>query len=287
LYLYIYGDQNMAIAANNPLFKHFRQPAIYLKLPSLGKYWPESAIDLPATNEIPVYPMTVKDEITLKTPDALMNGAGVANMITSCCPNIRDPWSIPSTDLDAILIAIRLASYGPTMDIETTCPHCKQSNEHSVDLAKLLDNIREPKFDEISIDSLIFKFKPQSFKAINDANMISYEQQRLIQAISNSNLSDEEKKTQFEIIFPKLTELNIMAIVNSIESISSADTVVSDVKYIKEYITNCDRKTYEKVKELILTQTNTNRIDPIEIICDLCNDRYKSDIEFEQSNFFE
>jgi hypothetical protein len=276
----------MAIAANNPLFKHFRQPAIYLKLPSRGQYWPESAIDLPVTNEIPVYPMTVKDELNLKTPDALMNGEGVANMIVSCCPNIKDPWSIPTVDLDAILIAIRLASYGPELDIETACPHCKQSNEHTVDLGALLDNIRQPKFDTVEIEHLHFKFKPQSFRAINEANIISYEQQRLIQTVTNSNLSEEEKRAQFDVIFPKLTDLNIMSLVNSIESITSDDTVVGDPKHIKEYITNCDRKTYEKIKELILHHTNTNKLEPIEIVCEVCNDRYKTDIEFEQSNFF-
>ena len=61
----------MSNPASNPLFKHFKQPAIYLNLPSKGQYWPEGSIDYPATGDIPVYPMTVKDEITLKTPDAL------------------------------------------------------------------------------------------------------------------------------------------------------------------------------------------------------------------------
>ncbi len=57
------GSKNMANPANNPLFKHFRQPAIYLKLPGQGRFWPEDAIDIPPTGEIPVYPMTVKDGI--------------------------------------------------------------------------------------------------------------------------------------------------------------------------------------------------------------------------------
>jgi hypothetical protein len=71
---------------SNPLAKHFRQPAIYLRLPSQGQYWPENAITLPVTGELPVYPMTTKDEITLRTPDALINGTGVVSVIESCIP---------------------------------------------------------------------------------------------------------------------------------------------------------------------------------------------------------
>ena len=80
------------ISNNNPLTKFFRQPAIYLKLPSNGAFWPNDAIELPLTGEIPVYPLTTKDEIILRTPDALLNGEGVVEVIQSCCPSIKDAW---------------------------------------------------------------------------------------------------------------------------------------------------------------------------------------------------
>ena len=47
----------------NPLKQYFRRPAIYIKLPSEGKYYPEGTIDLPDNKELPVYPMTAIDEI--------------------------------------------------------------------------------------------------------------------------------------------------------------------------------------------------------------------------------
>mgnify|MGYP003705654645 CR=1 FL=1 len=108
----------------NPLSKHFRQPSIYIKLPSKGRFWPENTLELPLNGEIPVYPMTVKDELTLRTPDALLNGTGMVDVIKSCCPNIKDPWAMPAVDVDPVFIAIRLASYGPTMELNTTCTNC-------------------------------------------------------------------------------------------------------------------------------------------------------------------
>ena len=114
-------DQNTkSFTPQNPLAKHFRQPVIYLKLPSGGAYWPDGSIDLPLNNEIPVLAMSTKDEIVLKTPDALLNGQGVVNVIQSCCPNIKDAWKMPSVDVDATIIAIRIASYGNQMDFTTT-----------------------------------------------------------------------------------------------------------------------------------------------------------------------
>jgi hypothetical protein len=277
----------MAVPANNPLFKHFRQPALYLKLPSLGKFWPEDAIDMPVTGEIPVYPMTVKDEITLKTPDALMNGAGVVEVIQSCCPNIKNAWKLPIVDLDSVLISIRLASYGTGMDISTTCQHCSAENEHSVDLRMVLDRIRIPDFRPSKIDKLIFNFKPQAFEHNNKISMIQYEQQRLIDAVTNSSLSDEEKKTQFDAIFPVLTDLSVSTIVNNIDSIVLEDgSAVTEEPYIKEFLYNCERSVYTQIKNTIDGIIKQLEIEPIEIACPECNKSYQAELTFNQAHFF-
>ena len=57
---------------NNPLETYFRQPSIYIKLPSGGKHYPMGAIEFNENSELAVYPMTAKDEIKMKTPDALL-----------------------------------------------------------------------------------------------------------------------------------------------------------------------------------------------------------------------
>ncbi len=75
---------------DNPLRKHFRQPAIYVPLPSQGHYWPSGAVVMPSNNELAVLPMTAIDEITSRTPDALFNGSAVTEIIKSCIPAIRD-----------------------------------------------------------------------------------------------------------------------------------------------------------------------------------------------------
>lgn len=277
----------MANPANNPLFKHFRQPAVYLKLPSQGQYWPDDSLDMPPTGEIPVYPMTVKDEITLKTPDALMNGSGMAEVIQSCCPNIKNPWKIPASDMDAILIAIRLASYGSEMDIDTTCPHCKEENSNVVDLRILLDNIRIPDYHPFVVDGLNFTFKPQAFEHINSANLIIFEQRRLLDSITNSDLIDEEKQKQFNLIFPKLTELNVLSLVNCIDSITiESGEAVTEFRFIKEFIDNCDIAVYNQIKDQIESLNKKNKLDPLEITCTSCTKNYKSELNFENSNFF-
>jgi hypothetical protein len=281
------GSKNMANPANNPLFKHFRQPAIYLKLPGQGRFWPDDALDMPPTGEIPVYPMTVKDEITIKTPDALMNGVGVIDTIQSCCPNIKNAWKIPATDLDAILIAIRLASYGAEMDIASNCPECKEENSNVIDLCVLLDNIKIPNYIPITIEGLTFNFKPQAFETMNNTNIMLFEQRKLLDTITNSELSDEEKTKQFNLIFPKLTEMNVLSLVYCIESIVTEDgKEVSEFKFIKEFIENCDRNVYAEIKSKIDEFIQSTKPDALTIECSECKNTYSSELNFDNANFF-
>ena len=76
----------------NPLIGMMRQPKIYIKLPSNGNYWSDGSLQLSPNGEYPVYSMTAKDELILKTPDALLNGQAVVDVIQSCLPNIINAW---------------------------------------------------------------------------------------------------------------------------------------------------------------------------------------------------
>jgi len=276
----------MATSAINPLFKHFRQPSVYIKLPSRGKFWPADSLDMPPTEEIAIYPMTVKDEVLIKTPDALMNGSGITDVIQSCCPHIKNAWEMPAIDLDIILIAIRIASYGPLMDIDTKCPHCGVENTHSVDLRVVLDEIKPPTYDPVTINDLTFYLKPQTFRNLNANNIISYEQQKLIAALADSNLSEEEKLAQFHQMFPKLTDLNIMALVNCIDAIQVDNELVREVNYIKEFVSNTDRMTYQAIKDKIDQYIEEIKIKPVQAQCVECSEQYTTELLFEQSNFF-
>ena len=68
-------------ASKNPLANWFRQPKIYVKLPSQGRFYPDGTLDVSTTEEYPVYSMTAKDELMFKTPDALITGQASVEVI--------------------------------------------------------------------------------------------------------------------------------------------------------------------------------------------------------------
>jgi hypothetical protein len=271
----------------NPLSKYFRQPAIYLRLPSDGRYWPEGTLDLPLNSEIPVYPLTTKDEIILRTPDALLNGSGVVEVIQSCCPNIKDAWHTPSVDVDAILIAIRVASFGEKMDSETKCPHCEESNNHEVDLPGMLSKIICPTYSKVNIDELQFKLKPQPFFGKNNENAIDYAEQRIRQALEQPDIDAEVRTAEITKSIERLIEISINTIVDSIEYIElPSGEIVNNKEHILHFFQNTDRSIINRLQAELGKINQEGALEPIIVHCGGCNKEYGIPLVFDYSNFF-
>lgn len=95
------------MSQTNPLQKYYRQPKLFLSLPSKGLYYEQGNLKGDYTN-MPIFGMTGMDEIIFKTPDALFNGEASSKVIESCCPYISDARTMPSIDVDAVLVAIQI-----------------------------------------------------------------------------------------------------------------------------------------------------------------------------------
>lgn len=282
-------DQTTSPAVNhNPLVKHFRQPAIYLNLPSKGMYWPEGSLELAAHGEIPILPMSTKDEITLKTPDALLNGQGVVNVIESCCPNIKNAWQTPSIDVDAIIIAIRIASYGNNMDFESTCPKCSEANEYALDLGSVLANITPSNYaDKVSADDLKIKLRPQAYFEANKSNMVAFEEQQILRTLSQMEDNPVEAKKAFDQHLAKLININITTMASSTDYIETPEgQIVSDPKYIEEFYNNCNSAVIKTVQTRLAIFNNQSGIKPVPVKCNHCEHDFDISIMFEYSSFF-
>lgn len=271
----------------NPLSKHFRTPALYIKLPSKGKWWPEGAIEYPLSGEIPILPMTSRDEIMLRTPDALLNGEGVVQVIQSCCPVIHDAWKMPSIDVDAVLIAIRIASYGNSMEMSAICPACKEHNDYAVDLHAVMSSIGSPSYDALETKGLKIKLRPQEYFSINTTNMLQFEEQRMLQFIADPSIKGEDRERIFKENLKKLVDINIKVVTDSTEYIETSDgDKVTEPEYISEFYENADRTILADIKDYLETVKEEIDIKPINVACDHCNHEYKLAVTFNHSDFF-
>lgn len=273
---------------NNPLKRYFRQPAIHVRLPSGGKYYPQGTLDMPPNGEIPVLPMTAVDEITSRTPDALFNGSAVMDIIGSCVPAIRDPWQMPMIDFNTLLVAVRLASYGHEMEIGSACPKCGHNHSLTIDLRSVLDRMRTPNYEEaVTAGDLTCYFTPMTYRQVNEVSRTNFEDQKIVQALSDSEMPEEEKLKRLGDAFRKITELTIRSIAESIAAIKTNDAMVTDKASILEFLQNCPKHVFDKIRDQTVKLREATDITPVSVTCENCSNQYEQAFTLDMSNFFE
>ena len=280
---------------DNPLLNYMRQPKIYIRLPSNGKYWPEGSIEIPENGEFPVFSMTAKDEITLKTPDALLNGQAVVDIIQSCFPSIKNAWHTPNIDIDTLLVALRIASYGEMMEISHIVPGTKEEVNHTIDLRLILDQLSSAGNWQENIlvnEDMQISVRPLTYKHVSENSAKTFEAQRLIQLISDGEIVDDRKEELLNLSVNNLATIAFNVVADSITMIKTHDVEVTDKDFIREFLQNADKEIYNKVEQHLIQMKELIGIKPLDFnsspehIEQGAPESYTMPLNMDQSSFF-
>lgn len=275
---------------SNPLKEYFRKPGIWIALPSKGAYYDGTLSEINDMGEIPVFPMTAKDELILKNADALLNGSAITQLVKSCVPCIADPTVMPAVDLDAVLIAIKRCTYGDKISI--TAKHdcdTAEETEFDINLNALIGSIET--FDSIpAVDfdnGIKANIRPITVKDILSLNMVQYEQVRAIQIADQKNIDEKAKLDVMQKSYEALTNAGITIVSNSIESVTLPDGAsVVDHGLILEWVSDLPRNEYAKLEKSIMTTNNKGIKKEFEISCPQCKKMFTSKLDLNPTTFF-
>lgn len=249
----------------NPLAAFMRQPKIYISLPSGGEFYPPGSLIPTETGQFPVYSMTAKDELLLNVPDALMNGQAIVDVIQNCMPNIKNAWHVPNIDLDMILLAMRLATYGELM-VTPVKVNDDVEFDYQVDLRIVMDALTS----QISWDSIVpvndemtVYVKPLNYRQMTKTALQTFETQKIIQAVNDEKLSEDDRLQVFKDSFKKLSDVTVGMVADSIYRIDTAMGSTDNPAFIKEFIDNADKDVFNVIQKHIERYKEQNTIKPI------------------------
>lgn len=271
--------------SQNPLQQYFRQPKIYVGLPSQGAYSKPGTFEGDVTN-MPIYGMTGLDEILIKTPDALLTGESTVKVIQSCCPVVKDAWEIPSIDLDLLLIAIRIATFGNSMTIEHKCSKCEADNEYDLELGRLVEHYSNCKFNnKVTIGDLVVKVQPVTYRQTNDFSIRNFKIQQLI-VQANSIDDNNARNDVLKEVFKQLGDLQYEVFVATIEAVEVNGMVVSDRNHIIEWLNNADKTVFDALKAHSDTNRKAWETPAFKTKCSSCDTENEVSVDMDFSSFF-
>ena len=279
----------------NPLGKYYRQPQVYIKLPSKGKYYSPDVFTPTETGEIPILPMTAKDELAFKTPDAMMNGQSTVDVIKSCVPAFKNPWKMVNYDTDTILLAIRIATYGETMDINFAVPVTNEATSTTVNLPALLETVSniDPQDYATTKSGFKVKIQPLTYDKLSKIQIAQFEQQKIYTNVVDSGLTEDQKTQRFAESYKKMQNINVELLIESIAEITTPEgQTVTDGKQIFDFIANCDTKITREIEEVLNDLRSQCSMKPLQLkateeqIKKGVPNSYEVPVTFDTANFF-
>jgi hypothetical protein len=214
----------------NPLTSFFRKQKLALQLPSKGHWYSSDDITFNNDNSLPVFAMTAELDMQFRAGDFTLTGKTTYDMIKGCIPAIHHPENILNIDIDAILLAIRLASYGDEFSATVSVPNTTLTRTINFSISKLLSELNNRKEiwdDQITIEDehgtiLQLELYPIPLKNIFLTSKTIYTQKRVLSknVDVNDNIADENI---FNNSMKTLTESAIKLLCSSIKSITAKD----------------------------------------------------------------
>jgi len=269
------------------LEQHKRQPKLFIDLPSEGVHYDDTVCK--QVKSMAVFGMSAMDEILLKTPDALFSGEATHQVIKSCIPDILDPWQLIGYDIDYVLLSIRIATYGETIDIVTNCPKCDTANDGTVNLQGLLQQVNNYEIKHsFTLGPLHFDLQPISYRQTTDFSAEHYTLQRQIMQSENSQMPQKEKDNLQNELMLQSANLNLRIALSHIEKITDGENEEADPDVIFKFVSENDVAFYDSVRDTVMELTQRWKLPLFESKCqnEECGHEFKTQLDMDYANFF-
>lgn len=271
------------------LSKYYRVPGPHTKLATNGAYMPRGSIVFTAAGDLPIYPMVAADEMLLKSPDALMSGLALEKLFESCVPAIKAPRLISTPDIDVLLLGIRVATYGDTMNLTTLCPECKHENSFDCNLPSLLDTMRftDPDGSVRLSDDVLVYVRPYNMDNATKLALMAFEETRRLQALENETMNGQQRAKEVSLTMERIDGANKEVLLDCVYKVVVEEGEVTNKLEIQQFLANIPKPWTEKIDEKIKTLNDSGIDKSLHVTCEQCAHEWDTEVEFDPANFFE
>lgn len=270
----------------SPLQKYKRQPKLFIDLPSKGAWYSPQVAE--KFEELEVYSMSASDEIAVKTPDALITGNAVVNIIQNCIPEIKNAWGVVAQDFEYLLAAIRIASYGDNMNVSHKCSKCGNEDNFGLPLQTLLDHLStvSPSYD-VHIEGFTIRMRPLTYKETIENQLYTMKVRReLSQTIKSIDDNDERDKI-LNGIYERINKQTEKIICEAILEISTPDgETENNPVFVKDFILNNEGKYFSAVQKQYAENNKQLAVPKTDVSCSECENKDSIAPILDYSSFF-
>ena len=269
----------------NPLLASVKLPGRTFSLPSGGVLYSNGELSSP-DGEIHIQAMSALDEITLKNSDLLFSGEALDRVVAACVPSIKKPSELYGRDIDALMMMLRLVTYGPEFSIKVAhdCEESKlplkegqteedrkhKEHDYLVDIEQIVMNMKRLDPTDAALryvttldNGQVVKVGPVRYK-----DLISLFQYTL--AKKDKFTAEDVKESMIK---------NMVMVVQEVDGIT-------DKKHIEEWARFLTTKQNNAIADVVENTNDWGPDNTAQLLCRDCGKHFKVELPLNPISFF-
>ena len=235
-----------------------------------------------------VHAMSMKDEFTLRTPDAMLNGLATKRIIENCMPNIRDAGAILYCDMPQLLAALRMATTGPKLDITVGCPSCKNIDPYEINLQDMISTLSAKMWiTPLKLEDLTIFIHPPTYDQYTAYALSDFRIAKQLYQIQQLKETTDAIADAVSMLLGQKQQLHQQYLMSKIAYIeTNTGEIVSIRSYISDWFNQSDSKVQQKVQEHIQQAEQQCEIPSINAVCSVCKKEMRFPVDLDFCNQF-
>lgn len=257
----------------NPLLAKIQLPGRSFTLPSGAYLYNNGEVcdEIKRNNgDVHIHALTAIDEINMKNPDMLFNGKSIESVLASTVRGISKPLELYGRDIDALMLFMRIVTYGPTYEIEAR-HYCEGGKEHdyTVDLEDIVRKIK--RLDPTILD--------ESYKVtLSNGQIVQLRPTRFIDVVSALQSIDPKKKMTGDDVKEALFK-NLSQVIDNVDG-------TKDRFMIEEWLKKVPVTMINSIAEAIDKSNDWGPDFNIQLKCQDCGEMFNADLPINPVSFF-
>ena len=101
------------------------------------------------------------------------------------------------------------------------------------------------------------------------------------------DITDNEERLKFSgQTMKKLNDLSIFLITETIDSISTPTSIVTEKEHINDFLKNTDKNTFDILKKAAVKLRESSQLKPLKVKCIHCQHEYEQTLSLNVTDFF-
>jgi hypothetical protein len=273
----------------NPLLEELRQslPGVTVALPTGGLFYPTGVLAEGADpSHLRIGPFSMWQEIEFRDPYKIASGDAIWRMIGHVAPQVSQPKLLAAVDVDAIMVAARIASYGPKMEMEVTCnnpatkkegdkevPACRHQATVPVDMLRLATgyvSIGRPEQYQVTMDNgQVVQIRPVRYESMIEMMKLMLEQRKRASKVKDQDDVPEELVRE---MFAGAIDFNVRMLRDSVAWVrTKGGVMVREAKAIAAWLDQVPTRYIDLMSEKMDQMTElTKHAGTIKYKCPVC-----------------